>query len=95
MERATGSNPPERRDVLMVACNECEGEECRFGLGGRIDSALVYFQAAGIFALTDGAQVLPRSRSCKTEDDETYPPIFECVHLTDGGFPFVLSQATM
>ena len=96
MERATGNSPPERRDELMTAYNEfeeCEGAECRFGLGGRIDSTLVYFQAAGIFAMMGGEQVLPRSSSCKTEDDETYPSIFECIHLTDGGFLFVLSRA--
>ena len=61
MERATVSSPPVRHDELM-ACNEfeeCEGAECRFELGGRTDSTLVYFQAAGIFAMMGGEQILP------------------------------------
>ena len=75
MGGATGNSPLERRE-LMVAYNEseeCEEAEYRFGFGGRIDSTLVYFQAAGIFVMMGGVQVLPRSSSCKSEDDETYP----------------------
>ena len=68
IERATGNSPPERRDELMAAYNEtgeCEWAEGRAGFGGRIDRALVFFQAARIFAMMGDEQVPPRSSSKK------------------------------
>ena len=51
---------------------ECEG----VGLGGRMDRALVFFRAAGMFALMGGEQALPRSNSREKEDEWDMPLYF-------------------
>ena len=62
----------ERRDELMADYNEVE--ECEgVGLGGRIDRALVFFQAA---AMMEGEQVLPRSCGRKKVDEWDMPLYF-------------------
>ena len=57
------------------------------GVGGRIDRALVFLQAAGMFAVMEGEQVLPRSSSRK-QTNGTHPSIFECIQFNEWRLSF-------